>query len=580
MRIYFFLALSCLFSIQAKIVRALELFCVLLFQTKRTKFSCPTENTGSQFRMKNVSGIELSCIHAQHSLCFLFPGLNYKNLSFSYLSHVIFQILFFCGVFLMLFAACKTPVKKPFNLSEIEKLVQSGVFKNAELMADSLKTSGTLGEVDLYKMDSIIDIGRRVRLDFRLTEPAVQEQLRKYFPNLDSATLQMWEKTNKLEMRLIDGQKRYFVNAVANLFRLDDDARKYKEKVDGIQIDSLDLFCLQHTEKVISATNTSGETVMPVRMKIGYIVDVDMNTVPEGKIIRCWMPFPREGNARQKNVRLISSEPEDAEITSNANLQRSVYMEKKAVKDQPTIFRIEFEVETSAQYFELKPEEIKPYNTESEVYKEFTAQRTPQIVFTPKIKLLAKRILGGETNPLLKVQKIYNWINDSVRWASAIEYSTIPDIPGYVIEKHHGDCGMQTLLLMTLARSQGIPVKWQSGWMLHPHEVNLHDWCEVYYEGVGWVPLDQSFGLQALPDEKVRNFYRSGIDSYRLIVNDDYGRKLVPEKKFPRSEPYDFQRGELEWEGGNLYFNQWSWDMEVKSLTQTPSTGGGLKSVE
>jgi hypothetical protein len=321
---------------------------------------------------------------------------------------------------------------------------------------------------------------------------------------------------------------------------------------------------LQHTQKIISETKISGETVLPVRMKIGYIIDVDMNTVPEGKTIRCWMPFPREGNARQKNVRLISSEPEDAEIATNSNLQRSIYMEKMAVKDQPTIFRIEFEVETSAQYFDLKPEEIKPYNTESPVYKEFTTQRAPQIVFTPKIEQLAKRILGGETNPLLKVQKIYDWINDSVRWASALEYSTIPDIPGYVMKTHHGDCGMQTLLFMTLARSQGIPVKWQSGWMLHPHQVNLHDWCEVYYEGIGWVSLDQSFGLQHSPDDKVRNFYRSGIDSYRLIVNDDYGRKLVPEKKYPRSEPYDFQRGELEWEGGNLYFNQWSWDVEVK----------------
>ncbi len=474
--------------------------------------------------------------------------------------------LLFSGIFLIPFIACKTPVKKPFNLSEIEKLVQSGEFKKAELMADSLKTTGTLATTDLYKLDSVIGIGRRVRLDFGLNEKAVKEQLSKYFPVLDTALFRNWETTQKLEMRKIDGEKRYFINAVANLFRLDDEARKFKVKVDGLQVDSLNLFCLQHTQKVISETTVSGNTALPVRMKIGYVIDVDMNTVPEGKIIRCWMPFPREGNARQKNVHLISSEPEDAEIATNSNLQRSIYMEKMAVKDQPTIFRIEFEVETSAQYFELKPEEIKPYNTESAVYKEFTAQRTPQIVFTPKIEQLAKRILGGEANPLLKVQKIYNWINDSVRWASALEYSTIPDIPGYVMKTHHGDCGMQTLLFMTLARSQGIPVKWQSGWMLHPHQVNLHDWCEVYYEGVGWVPLDQSFGLQASPDEKVRNFYRSGIDSYRLIVNDDYGRKLVPEKKFPRSEPYDFQRGELEWEGGNLYFNKWSWDVEVKYL--------------
>ncbi len=487
-----------------------------------------------------------------------------KNRIFQLLRTV--RLLLLSGILLLPFTACKTPVKTPLNLSGIERLVHSGEFKKAESMADSIKTTGNLGVADLYKMDSVIDNGRRIRNDFQLTETEVKTQLSKYFPVLDTALFRKWETTQKLETRLIDGQKRYFINAVANLFRLDDEARKYKVKVDGFQVDSLNLFCLEHTQKVISETTVSGKAVMPVRLKISYIIDVDMNAVPEGKIIRCWMPFPREGNARQKNVRLISTEPEDAEIASNSNLQRSVYMEQKAVKDQPTIFRIEFEVETSAQYFDLIPEKIKSYNTESLVYKEFTAQRAPQIVFTPEIKQLANRILGGETNALLKVQKIYNWINDSIRWASALEYSTIPDIPGYVMKTHHGDCGMQTLLFMTLARSQGIPVKWQSGWMLHPHEVNLHDWCEVYYEGVGWVPLDQSFGLQASPDEKVRNFYRSGIDSYRLIVNDDYGRKLVPEKKFSRSEPYDFQRGELEWEGGNLYFNQWSWDVEVKSL--------------
>jgi len=365
---------------------------------------------------------------------------------------------------------------------------------------------------------------------------------------------------------VIDGEKRYFKNAVPNLFRLDDEARAYKVKVDGLQVDSLDLFRLKHTHGVISATKTSGHTTMPVRMKVSYFIDVDDNVVPEGKTIRCWLPFPREGNARQTKIRLISSDPENNQIAGNENLQRTIYLKKKAVKDQPTFFRLEFEVESSAQYFDLKPEDIKPYDVESSVYMENTRERAPQIVFTPQIKKLADQILSGETNPLVKVQKIYQWISDSVRWASALEYSIMPDIPGYVMNTRHGDCGMQTLLFMTLARSQGIPAKWQSGWMLHPGNVNLHDWCEVYFEGVGWVPVDQSFGLQSSSDEKVRKFYSSGIDSYRLIVNDDYGRKLVPEKKFPRSEPYDLQRGELEWEGGNLYFDKWNWHMEVEYL--------------
>ena len=138
----------------------------------------------------------------------------------------------------------------------------------------------------------------------------------------------------------------------------------------------------------------------------------------------------------------------------------------------------------------------------------------------------------------------------------------------YVLKYRKGDCWMQTLLFMSLARVSGIPCKWQSGWMLHPGEVNLHDWCEVFYEGVGWVPLDQSFGLQNANNEEVKEFYISGIDGYRLIVNDDFSREFNPPKKYFRSEPIDFQRGELEWSGGNIYFDQWSYKMNVTYLKQ------------
>ena len=355
------------------------------------------------------------------------------------------KYLLFGTVFMLLSFACKTNSKKSFDLAGIEKLVLSGELKMTEFLADSLKVSNSLGGSDLCKLDSIVEIGHRIRLDFCLNETEVKERLSKYFPILDTALFSKWEESQKLEMRLIDGEKRYFKNAVGNLFRLDDEARKIKLNIDGFQHDSLDLFRLQHTSKIISESNISGETVMPVRMKLTYTINVEANAVPEGSIIRCWMPFPREGNARQKNIKLLSSDPEKSLIAPESNLQRTVYLEKMVTKDQPTTFQIKFEVETSAQYFDLNPEETKPYNTESAVYKDNTCERAPQIIFTPKIRQLASRILAGETNPLKKVQKIYNWINDSVRWASALEYSIIPDIPGYVMETHHGDCGMQTL---------------------------------------------------------------------------------------------------------------------------------------
>jgi transglutaminase-like putative cysteine protease len=206
------------------------------------------------------------------------------------------------------------------------------------------------------------------------------------------------------------------------------------------------------------------------------------------------------------------------------------------------------------------------YDTNSENYKIYTAERKPHIVFSDQIKQLTTEVTSGISNPLEKVKAIFYWIDNNTTWASALEYSTIECIPEYVLNNRHGDCGMKTLLFMSMARYAGIPCKWQSGWMLHPGELNLHDWCEVYYEGIGWVPLDQSFGLQNSENQQVKDFYISGIDEYRLIVNDDFSSEFEPGKQFFRSEPIDFQRGELEWKGGNIYFNRWNYHVDITYL--------------
>ena len=68
--------------------------------------------------------------------------------------------------------------------------------------------------------------------------------------------------------------------------------------------------------------------------------------------------------------------------------------------------------------------------------------------------------------------------------------------------------------------------------MLHPNSVNMHDWLEVYYEGIGWVPTDQSFGrgrYNVKDNDDEYHFYTKGLDAFRWIVNSDYsGEFLLP----------------------------------------------------
>ncbi|MCX6149635.1 MAG: transglutaminase domain-containing protein [Ignavibacteriales bacterium] len=454
------------------------------------------------------------------------------------------------------------------KFESINKEIFAGNFTNATKMIDSvIANTASLNSLEKYDLEFEKDKMNRVRLDFNKTKDDVIPYIKKYYPEVNETMLEKWEKDKSLECKIIDGQKKYFARAASNLFLINKEAKLQKEKVNGKTVDKLDEFLLKHIPEIIDqSTKLNKQIVVPIKMRIKYSLTVLPNTVPDGEIIRCWLPFPREGSKRQTEIKLISINEDNYIVADNKNLQRTVYLEKKVEKDQPTTFLMELEYTCSSEWLNIDPLKLKSYDINSELYNNFTEERPPHIVFTDEIKNLSKKIVGDESNPFLKARKIFEWINDTKPWASAREYSTIENISDYCLANCHGDCGIKTLLFMTLARYNGIPTHWQSGWMMHPPEVNLHDWCEAYFEGYGWIPVDQSFGLQNSDDPKVKYFYLGGMDSYRLIVNDEYSQPLFPAKIYPRSETVDFQRGEVEWRGGNLYFDKWDYHMEVEYL--------------
>jgi len=471
---------------------------------------------------------------------------------------------FFALIIILVIVGCQQRVQINHTLPDIETAIQNGQLTLASQWADSLLKHGSPDSSTAMKLSSIIDMNGRIKADFTLAEPEIEVRLKKEFGEYSKNDRVSWEKNNWLEYRTIDGEKRYFKRAVSNLKLILQSQQSKLNGSQGFVTDKLSLFCLDHSQKVLKESKSDGKPVFPVKMKVTYRLTVNADAVPDGKTVRCWMPWPREVHNRQRNVALIKTVPETRIIAPDAAEQRSVYMELPASKGNPVVFEIQFSYLSMAQYFDLSKFKTLPYDTTSVLFKKYTAEQYPQIVFTNRIKQLSDSIVDGAKAPEEKVRRIYYWINNHIIWTGALEYSIMPFIPGYVLANQRGDCGMQTLLFMTMARYQKIPVKWQSGWMMHPNEVNLHDWCEVYYNGVGWVPLDMSFNLQNSAELHEKEFYISGIDAYRLIVNDAIGSRFMPEKKFARSEPYDFQRGEVEWEGGNLYFNQWNYQMSVE----------------
>ena len=453
--------------------------------------------------------------------------------------------------------------------SSIDEKIEKGQYNMARTQINKKIASDKINDLERIALEDKKDIMHRIELGFNKSRDDVLEYIRQYYPKVTDEQMRAWEESKALEKMTINGKDRYFARTAQNLFRIDEEAKARKQEVDGPTKDGLVEFLEQNIPKIIeNVKNEKKITGNPVKMKFTYTITVDADAVPTGEMIRCWLPFPREGNVRQQDIKMLKASQQDYIIAPNSQLQRTLYMQKPTVAGKPTVFEIEFSTTTRPQWYDLDKAEIKPYNKESALYKKYTAERDPQLIFTPSVKALSEKIVGDEKNPYLKAKKIFNYITDTYPWAGAREYSTIANIPDYVIENGHGDCGQVTLLFMVLCRYNGIPTHWQSGWMLHPGEINLHDWCEVYFEGPGWVPVDQSFGRQQVANPEAQGFFLGGIDAYRLILNDEYGMPLFPAKQFLRSETVDFQRGEVEWRGGNLYFNQWDYHLELEYLNQ------------
>jgi len=489
-----------------------------------------------------------------------------------YCSNYRIRISLFLTITLLFFSCKNKPLHEVpvATKQQIDQLIDSGDFSLAQQAIQQVLEQTDLPvdkvtplEFELTRMD-------RIRKDFSVSKDEVTTYIKKLYPQISPADLVRWEGNRALEYRIIDGKKWYFDQAARNLFRIDP---QMKQVWDDLHPDTTDiagsgagLDLDQHDTQIIHVAQETGQHyVEPRRLRITQTIDLDANTVPAGEMVRCWIPYPREIAGRQTAIRLLHSDPQTYELAPGDALQRTIYFEAYALKDTPLHFSVSYELTTHGVYYDIDPDSVTIPESD-ETLQAFLAERPPQIKFTAALRKLSEEIVGDEQNPYRKAQLLFSWIDTHVPWASAREYSTIACIPEYAYENGHGDCGIQTLLFMTLCRMNGIPARWQSGWELQPPHDSMHDWGMLFFAPYGWVPMDVTYGLRNSPNEQLHWFYLGGMDSYRIIFNDDFSQAFSPPKKHFRSETIDSQRGEVEWSGGNLYFDQWHWGFDWEIL--------------
>ena len=452
------------------------------------------------------------------------------------------------------------------ELAAVIDLVDAGRFADADAaieraLADD-RDEATLRDALAFQRERM----RRIGLDFGLDAAGLEAALRRQIPDLRDDEFLRWRRAGLFESQTIDGKVRYFNRAPSNLFRLSAEARERRAQPATFYDSPFEVRQQAHHAEVRDqALATGRRAVAPRRVRVTQTLTVNADAVPAGETVRAWIPFPRAIPNQQEDIRLLDSVPARHRLAPDSTLQRTVYLEAPAVAGQPTAFSVHYELTTFGQYVDVDPGRVVAVESTPELAP-YLAERAPHVVFTDAMRLFSAQVVGDETHPYRIAQRLFDAV-DRIPWAGAREYSTISNIGDYALRAGHADCGQQTLLLITLLRLNGVPARWQSGWIFSDDRYNnMHDWGWLYLAPYGWLPMDVTFGRLPGSDPKLARFYLGGFDAYRIAFNDDYSRPLVPEKQHFRSETVDLQRGEAEWSGGNLYFDQWEYDFNWELL--------------
>ncbi|MDO4329952.1 MAG: transglutaminase-like domain-containing protein [Lachnospiraceae bacterium] len=179
----------------------------------------------------------------------------------------------------------------------------------------------------------------------------------------------------------------------------------------------------------------------------------------------------------------------------------------------------------------------------------YLGEQLPHIHFTPYLKAITAEIVGEETEPLKKARRIYDYITTHLMYSYVRSYFTITELVDYAAAGWKGDCGIQALLFINMCRIAGVPARWQSGLYARPQDVGCHDWAMFYAEPYGWLFADCSFGgsAQRMGCEERRQFYFGNLDPYRMPACCQFQADFQPPFGGLRQDPYDNQRGEVEY---------------------------------
>jgi len=253
-----------------------------------------------------------------------------------------------------------------------------------------------------------------------------------------------------------------------------------------------------------------------------------VKNLPAGKKVRIWIPAA-QSDAYQ-DVRIVSASGDlPLKKSRESRFGNQIYF---AETEKPAKPELHFDVE----YDVTRHERIALYSVPHTVNVALTAKERQEDLqpdaLVPTTGLpadLALKVTEGKTQPLDKARAIYDYVFTTMRYDKTGTGWGRGDVL-YACDAKKGNCTDFHSLFIAMARSQGIPARFEIGFPLpndkHSGEIaGYHCWSDFFLDGKGWIPVDIS---EAWKHPEKRDYFFGSHDVNRVQFSMGRDLRLNP----------------------------------------------------
>lgn len=255
-----------------------------------------------------------------------------------------------------------------------------------------------------------------------------------------------------------------------------------------------------------------------------------VKNVPVGGKVRVWIPAAHTD--RFQVVRILSFKGDlPLKRTHESQRGNEILYAATSKAAQPELhFDIEYDIVRHERIaLNAQPQIVPAALTNAERQEDL---RPDALVPTTGLPAeLAAKVTQGKTDALDKARAIYDYVFTTMKYDKTGQGWGRGDVL-YACDAKKGNCTDFHSLFIAMARSQGIPARFEIGFPLPPdtHAAEItgyHCWSDFYIDGKGWIPVDIS---EAWKHPENRDYFFGSHDVNRVQFSMGRDLRLSPQQ--------------------------------------------------